>query len=107
MFWLLPPLPCTLSHQQVVSIFQGRGQIIRRESLALYNNKLLSDILHFILSLNWVNTMLEFLNNLWGLGSEKDYSYRTCAPGYIGWGAQDMQVVFAKRAAILDHTFFY
>ncbi len=45
------------------------------------------------------------LNNLWGLGSKKELSYRTGPPGYIGWGAQDMQVVFAKSAAILDHTF--
>jgi hypothetical protein len=28
---------------------------------------------------------LEFLNNLWGLGSEKEKGYRTGPPGYIVW----------------------
>ena len=28
---------------------------------------------------------LEFLNNLWGLGTEWEQGYRTGTPGYIGW----------------------
>ncbi len=28
---------------------------------------------------------LEFLKNLWGLGSEKEWGCRTGPPGYIGW----------------------
>ncbi len=28
---------------------------------------------------------LEFLNSLWGLGTEEEWDYRTGPPGYIGW----------------------
>jgi hypothetical protein len=28
---------------------------------------------------------LEFLNSLWGLGTEQEQGYRTGLPGYIGW----------------------
>ncbi len=28
---------------------------------------------------------LEFLNSLWGLGTEEEERYRTGPPGYIGW----------------------
>jgi hypothetical protein len=28
---------------------------------------------------------LEFLNNIWGLGTKMEYVYRTGPPGYIGW----------------------
>ncbi len=28
---------------------------------------------------------LEFLQSLWGLGTEEEEGYRTGPPGYIGW----------------------
>jgi hypothetical protein len=31
------------------------------------------------------HTDLEFLNNLWGLGTEQEQGYRTGPLGYIGW----------------------
>jgi hypothetical protein len=33
----------------------------------------------------WKHPELEFLNNLWGLGIEEEWGYRTGPPGYIGW----------------------
>ncbi len=32
-----------------------------------------------------LNTELEFLKSLWGLGTEEEVGYRTGPPGYIGW----------------------
>jgi hypothetical protein len=31
-----------------------------------------------------INTELEFLKSLWGLGTEEEEGYRTGPPGYIG-----------------------
>jgi hypothetical protein len=32
-----------------------------------------------------MSTELEFLNSLWGLGTEEEEGYRTGPPGYIDW----------------------
>jgi hypothetical protein len=34
---------------------------------------------------NVIDTELEFLKRLWGLGTEEEEGYRTGPPGYIGW----------------------
>jgi hypothetical protein len=40
--------------------------------------------LFFILFLS-LQSVLEFLNNLWGLGTEKEKGCRTGPPGYTAW----------------------
>jgi hypothetical protein len=32
-----------------------------------------------------MDSELEFLKSLWGLGTEEEEGYRTGPPGYIGW----------------------
>ncbi len=34
---------------------------------------------------HYENTVLEFLNNLWGLGTEQEYVCHTGPPGYTAW----------------------
>ncbi len=48
-----------------------------------------ANVAHFVFLIDvWnldSNPELEFLKNLWGLGTEQEQGYRTGPPGYIGW----------------------
>ncbi len=51
-----------------------------------------------------MSSELEFLNNLWGLGTEKEYGYRTDSPGYIkAGGIHSLELIpgLHKRLKIL------